>query len=80
MISQDTIHSKLKSAFAHDHIEVIDAKGDGYHYELIITSATLAQQPALDQHRAVYKALGKDLTDAIHALSIKVKSPTEESE
>lgn len=75
MISPTTIRSTLQQAHPGAQIDVIDTKGDGYHFQINITCAKLSQLPPVKGHQAVYQALGPELTGTIHAVSIHIQSP-----
>jgi len=49
---------------------------DGYHFEALIVSADFAGKGLVQQHQMVYKALGKNMQDAvIHALALRTLTP-----
>ena len=75
MIATSVIKKQLQNTFKDATIEVTDSRGDGHHFQLSIESAELQDLMPVQQHRAVYNALGKELTDAIHAISIKIVPP-----
>ena len=74
MISTHVIQTKLQTELPQADVEVIDTKGDGYHFQINITCSELIKLPPVAQHRTVYQALGTELTQAIHAISIKISS------
>lgn len=79
MISPTTIRSTLQQAHPEAQITVIDTKGDGYHFQINITCPRLSKLPPVKGHQAVYRALGPELTQAIHAISIHIQSPAPSS-
>ncbi|MFQ5468823.1 MAG: BolA family protein [Gammaproteobacteria bacterium] len=50
--------------------------GDGTHFEAIVISSDFEGKTKLEQHRMVYAALGDNMKDAIHALSIRTYTPS----
>ena len=49
--------------------------GDGQHFEAVIVSAEFRGKSRVQQHQAVYRALGDRMREEIHALSMKTYSP-----
>ncbi len=81
------IRSKLTEAFTPQRLDIVDdshkhaghegARGGGGHFNITIVAAAFAGQTALQRHRMIYTALGEELKQAIHALSIKAYTPGE---
>ncbi|WP_251359389.1 BolA family transcriptional regulator [Kangiella sp. TOML190] len=73
---------RLTQSLAPSHLEIVDdshkhighegAKGGLGHFTVIIQSEALAGKRMLQQHRAIYQALGDLMQTDIHALAIKV--------
>jgi acid stress-induced BolA-like protein IbaG/YrbA len=55
----------------------VTVAGDGHHFEAQVVSAQFAGKSLLQQHQLVYRALGDQMREAIHALSIKTLTPDE---
>ncbi len=76
------MEKRLTESLSPSHIEIIDdshkhvghagAKGGLGHFTLIIKSEALEGKRMLQQHRAIYQALGSMMQTDIHALAIKV--------
>ena len=49
----------------------------GGHYNIVIVSEAFAGLTLIKRHRLVYDTVGDLMKTAIHALSIKAKTPTE---
>lgn len=49
--------------------------GDGHHFEAIIVSDEFAGKNRIQQHQLVYKTLGSQMGNEIHALSMKTFTP-----
>ena len=57
-------------------LDVIDRTGGGDHFQVAVTSASLAGLSLVEQHRRVYEALAGPLADGtIHELRIKTREP-----
>ena len=65
----------LQSAFPDaQEVDVIDRTGGGDHFQVVVTSPSLAGLSLVEQHRRVYEALAAPLADGtIHELRIKTK-------
>ncbi len=83
----EQIRSKLSNAFAPQRLDIVDeshkhaghegARSGGGHFNVTIIADAFAGQTLLQRHRMIYTALGEELKQAIHALSIKAYAPTE---
>lgn len=81
------IRTKLNDAFAPQRLDIVDeshqhaghagARSGGGHFNVMIVADAFAGQTPLQRHRMIYSALGEELKQAIHALSIKAYTPTE---
>lgn len=69
------IETLLKSNLPNSDVIVT---GDGRHFEALIISPLFEGMNLLQRQREVYKILGKYIQEgALHALSIKAKTPLE---
>ncbi|MBI3774967.1 MAG: BolA family transcriptional regulator [Gammaproteobacteria bacterium] len=81
------IRTKLTEAFAPQRLDIVDeshkhaghegARGGGGHFNVMIVAEAFAGQTLIQRHRMIYTALGEELKQAIHALSIKAYTPAE---
>ena len=84
-----TITEKLELALAPEHLEITDdshlhaghagAAGGGGHFSVKIVSSRFRGCSTLARHRQVYQAVGDMMPGEIHALSIRARTPEEES-
>ncbi len=49
--------------------------GDGRHFEAVIVCEAFAGKTMVEQHQMVYRALGDNMDEAIHALSMRTFTP-----
>ena len=82
MSVQERIEDKLSTAFAPEHLEVVNEShhhaghagspgtGDS-HYRVLIVSAAFAGKSRIERHRMVNATLGDELRMGLHALAIK---------
>jgi len=64
---QKMIEDKLPDS----HVEVVDTKGSGDHFEIVVVSDEFEGVPLIDRHRMIHDALGSQLGGSIHAVEIK---------
>ncbi|MGM0564828.1 MAG: BolA family protein [Pseudomonadota bacterium] len=56
----------------------VRVEGDGYKYEALVISTDFEGLSTIQRHKKVYAALGELITGgALHALTIKAKTPEE---
>lgn len=79
----EEIRAALETAFQPRALEVVnesrrhaghagdDGSGES-HFRVVIAAEAFAGQSRIARHRMVHKALGADLTAAIHALSLEI--------
>lgn len=87
MSIENEIHEKLTTEFAPEALEVVneshqhaghagdDGSGES-HFRVVIASDTFVSMSRIERHRAVHKALGKDLLAKIHALALEISVVT----
>ena len=69
------LEALLRSAFPEaTEVEVVDRTGGGDHFQVTVASSRFAGLGLVDQHRLVYDALARPLTDGtIHELRIRTR-------
>ncbi len=72
MVTPEQVRSYIRDSLACDHVEVV---GDGHHFEAVIVSPEFRGKSRVQQHQAVYRALGDRMREEIHALSMKTLTP-----
>ncbi len=77
-MSTQPLRHLLEQAFPDaTELDVIDRTGGGDHFQVIVTSSSLAGLSLVEQHRRVYEALATPLADGtIHELRIRTKGAT----
>lgn len=78
------IETKVNQALAPEVLEVTNesnrhsvAPGSETHFKLVIVSAEFANQSRVQRHRTVNTLLAEELQRGVHALSLKLYTPTE---
>jgi len=72
MVTPKQIEQYIREGLPCDHVEV---RGDGHHFEAVIVSPLFRGKNRVQQHQAVYAALGDRMREEIHALSMKTFTP-----
>lgn len=72
MVRPEDVQKYISDNLSCDFIEV---RGDGHHFEAVIVSSVFAGKNMVQQHQAVYRALGDRMREEIHALSMKTYTP-----
>ena len=59
------------------HCEHLEVDGDGSHFEAVIVSPAFAGKTRVARHQLVNRALGTQMGNEIHALSMQTLTPDE---
>ena len=73
MLSAQQLETYITQNLACDYIKVLG--DDGTHFEAVIVSPEFAGKSMVQQHQAVYAALGDRMKAEIHALSMRTLTP-----
>ena len=82
----DIIKNSIKSAITIIKIEIIDQSANhsnhpgnsgGGHYKALIISNDFNGKNLIERHQMIYRALGKLMTNEIHAFSMKTMTEEE---
>lgn len=73
---ESEIKEKIEASIPETSVEIT---GDGVHFEAIIVSKSFEGLSTLERHKVVYSALGDDMKERIHALSMKTFTPLEQN-
>jgi len=66
----EEIKSLIKAAIPDAEITIEDLAGDNNHYSATIKSKVFSGKSRIDQHKLVYRALGKKMGNELHALAL----------
>lgn len=58
-------------------VNVTDLTGTRDHYRVDVVSEAFAGKSLVQQHQMVYRAVGPHMTQAVHALQIRTRTPEE---
>jgi stress-induced morphogen len=70
MMNSTQIEQRLLEAFPDAKVKATDMTGGGDHWQVSITSGAFKGLSLVEQHQAVYKALGDWMRREIHALAL----------
>ncbi len=74
MVTPEYVKDLIAAGVACEHLEV---SGDGAHFEAVIVSTAFAGKRPVQRHQIVNQALGSQMGNEIHALSMKTLTPDE---
>lgn len=69
------IERLIKKGIPDAKIEITDLAGDNNHFAAVVISSEFAGKSKLQQHQLVYKALGGNMGEALHALQLQTLAP-----
>jgi stress-induced morphogen len=69
------IERLIKNGIPDAKIEITDLAGDNNHFAAVVISSEFAGKSKLQQHQLVYKALGGNMGEALHALQLQTLAP-----
>lgn len=75
MIDPQTLKQKLEASFpTATLVEVEDLTGTKDHYRAVIVDPAFEGKSRVEQHKAVYRALGDLMNGPVHALALETRS------
>jgi stress-induced morphogen len=57
------------------HLTIEDLTGGKDHFQAVVVSPTFQAMSRVEQHQAVYRALGELMHGPVHALALKTYTP-----
>jgi stress-induced morphogen len=69
------IERLIKNGIPDAKIEITDLAGDDNHFAAVVISSEFTGKSKLQQHQLVYKALGGNMGEALHALQLQTLAP-----
>ena len=73
----EQLKSLIEAGIPEARVAVRDLTGTRDHFRVEVTSTAFAGKSLVEQHQMVYAAVGKELTNAVHALSVLTNVPEE---
>lgn len=65
----------IRVAIPDSQVAVTDLTGTRDHYRVEVISAAFAGKTLVQQHQMIYGAVGGHMTQAVHALQIRTRTP-----
>jgi len=73
----EQLKSLIEAGIPGAQVTVRDLRGTGDHFRVEVTSSSFEGISLIKQHQMVYAAVGEELTNAVHALSIHTETSEE---
>ena len=70
-MEEKEVQALLEKDFPDSQIAIVDTRGSGDHFEIMVVSNDFDGVALIDRHRMIHSALGENLGGAIHAVEIK---------
>jgi len=76
MIEPTELEARIRTGIADvDVVQVEDLTGTKDHFRAVIVARSFVGLGRIEQHRAVYRALGELMAGPVHALSLQTYTP-----
>ena len=73
----DQLKTLIESGIPDAEVNVRDLTGTRDHFGVQVVSPAFAGKSLVEQHQMVYRAVGSELTNAVHALQVHTVVPEE---
>ena len=70
-MQEKEVQALLEKDFPDSDIAIVDTRGSGDHFEIMVVSDNFEGVAILERHRMIHSALGENLGASIHAVEIK---------
>mgnify|MGYP001794663625 CR=1 FL=1 len=76
MVEPSIVEERIRAGIEGvSHVAVVDLTGTKDHYEATVVAKAFADMNRVEQHQAVYGALGELMAGPVHALALKTYTP-----
>jgi stress-induced morphogen len=65
----------IRDALPDAEVGVTDLTGTRDHYRVEVVSVAFAGKSLVQQHQMIYRAVGSHMSQAVHALQIRTRTP-----
>jgi stress-induced morphogen len=76
-VDPEQLKSLIEAGIPDAQVSVRDLTGTRDHFGVQVTSPAFSGKSLVEQHQMVYRAVGKELTNAVHALQVHTVVPGE---
>lgn len=74
-LQPDELEHLITTGIPDAAVTVTDLTGTRDHYRVEVISPAFADKSRVQQHQMVYRAIGGHMTQAVHALQIRTRTP-----
>jgi stress-induced morphogen len=76
MVEPEILERRIRAAFPDVQlVRIEDLTGTKDHYQAIVVSPSFAGMTRVEQHQAIYRALGELMDGPVHALALQTYTP-----
>ncbi|GAB4110996.1 MAG: BolA family transcriptional regulator [Sandaracinaceae bacterium] len=76
MVEPSEIESRIRAALPDaELVQVVDLTGGKDHFQATVVSRRFGSMTRIEQHQAVYRALGDLMSGPVHALALRTLTP-----
>lgn len=76
MVEASEIESRIRAAMPEaEVVTLVDLTGTKDHYQATVVSSRFAALSRIEQHQAIYRALGELMAGPVHALALRTYTP-----
>ncbi len=76
MVEKEVLEERIRAGIAGvSHLAIEDMTGTRDHYRAVIVSSAFDGMSRVEQHQAVYAALGELMSGPVHALALSTYTP-----
>lgn len=76
-VDPEQLKSLIEAGIPDAQVSVRDLTGTRDHFGVQVISRAFSGKSLVEQHQMVYRAVGKELTNAVHALQVHTVVPEE---
>ena len=70
-MTPEELEAAIKRGLPDARVKIVDLTGTQDHYQAIVGSDAFVGKSLLEQHQMVYRAVGEEVGQAVHALTLK---------
>ena len=76
MVDPETLEQRIRAQMPDvEIVRIEDLTGTRDHYQAVVVSPSFATMSRVEQHQAVYRALGELMAGPVHALALQTFTP-----
>jgi stress-induced morphogen len=76
MVEVSEIESRIRAALPDvEVVKIIDLTGTKDHFQATVVAARFGTMSRIEQHQAIYRALGELMAGPVHALALRTYTP-----